>query len=300
MKHILPARPSVDRLKSTLARMTGFLVIAVGLSLPSIAHADLLDDVKARGVLNAVTEDAFPPYEFITDGKPDGFHADVIAELRKYADFKVTQEQLPWTGLLAAVSTGKYDVAITGAGVTEERLATFDYVAPISLNVSYYLKRKGDDRINSLKDLSGKTVGVQAGSAVLASLKQLDQKLQAMGGKLGEIVEYQSYPEAYTDLANGRLDYVVNNVVNAAAVVRERPDAFELGKEPTSGLGFIAWPVAKGNPKLVEYLTGFVNHMRDTGKLAELQQKWFSTTFPDLPHDSITSVDQFKALIETK
>ncbi len=300
MMNSLSAPGATGRLKTSLFRMAGCLGIVLSLGMPVAAHADRLDDAKARGVLHVVTEDAFPPYEFITDGQPDGFHKDVIEELRKYADFKVTQEQLPWTGLLAAVSSGKYDVAITGAGVTEERLAKFDYVAPISLNVSYYITRKGDDSIKSLKDLSGKTVGVQAGSSVLASLKQLDEKLTAMGGKLGKVVEYQSYPEVYADLANGRIDYAVNSVVNAAAVVRERPDTFALGNEATSGLGFIAWPVAKGNPKMVEYLTGFVNHLRETGKLAELQEKWFGATFPDLPHESITSVEQFRALTEAK
>ena len=260
-----------------------------------MTSAASLDEIRARGVLKAVTEDAFPPFEFITNGKPDGFHADVIRELRAYASFEVSQEQLPWTGLLAAVSAGKYDAAITGAGVTEERLAKFDYAPPICLNVTYYIKRKGDDRIGSIKDLSGLKVGVQAGSAVLATIPQLEAKLKALGGSLGEIVEYQSYPEVYADLANGRLDYAVNSVVSAATMVAKRSDVFELG-EATAGLGFIAWPVKKGNDDLLEYLASFVDHMRDTGKLAELQNKWFGKSFPELPKESIKSVGQFKRL----
>ena len=289
----LSGLPSMSRFMLTAVGCVGMAVALIG---PTSVAADILDDVKAAGTLSVVTEDAFPPFEFITNGQPDGFHKDVIDELRAYADFDVTQEQLPWTGLLAAVSAGKYDVAITGAGVTEERLAKFDYVAPISINVSYYITRAGDDRISSLGDLSGLTVGVQAGSAVLASLTQLDAKLEALGGDLGEIVEYQSYPEVYADLANGRLDYAVNSVINAATMVAKRSDVFALGSEPTSGLGFIAWPVAKGNEGLLEYLTEFVNHLNDTGKMAELQTKWFGTTFPDLPRVSITSVEQFQTL----
>ena len=230
----------LTNLGQNAVRAAGYIGLAVTLAAPTTAAADLLDKVKEAGTLSAVTEDAFPPFEFITNGQPDGFHKDVIDELRAYADFEVTQEQLPWTGLLAAVSAGKYDVAITGAGVTEERLAKFDYVAPISINVSYYITRAGDDRISSLADLSDLKVGVQAGSAVLASLSQLDAKLEALGGDLGEIVEYQSYPEVYADLANGRLGYAVNPVINAATMVAERSDTFALGNEPTSGLGFIA------------------------------------------------------------
>lgn len=276
-------------------QLAGCLGIALALAAPVMTSAATLDEIKARGVLKAVTEDAFPPFEFITNGKPDGFHKDVIDELRAYAPFKITQEQLPWTGLLAAVSAGKYDAAITGAGVTEERLSKFDYAPPICLNVTYYIKRKGDDRIGGIKDLSGMKVGVQAGSAVLATLPQLEAKLKALGGSIGEIVEYQSYPEVYADLANGRLDYAVNSVVSAATMVSKRSNIFELG-EATAGLGFIAWPVKKGNDDLLDYLAGFVAHMRDTGKLAELQTKWFGASFPELPKESIKTVAQFRNL----
>lgn len=276
-------------------KLTSCFGIAVALMIPVITSAASLDEIKSRGVLKAVTEDAFPPFEFITNGKPDGFHADVIEELRSYAPFKVTQEQLPWTGLLAAVSAGKYDAAVTGAGVTEERLSKFNYAPPICPNVTYYIKRKGDNRIDGIKNLSGLKVGVQAGSAVLATIPQLEAKLKSMGGSLGEVVEYQSYPEVYADLANGRLDYAVNSVVSASTMVAKRSDIFELG-EATAGLGFIAWPVKKGNGELLDYLADFITHMRDTGKLAELQTKWFGSSFPDLPKESIVSVAQFRSL----
>jgi polar amino acid transport system substrate-binding protein len=259
------------------------------------ASAATLDEIKKRGVMNVVTEDDFYPYEFVKDGKPDGFHKDVINELRAYSSFKVQQDVLPWTGLLAAVTAGKYDAAITGAGVTEERLGAFNYAPPISADISYYIKRANDNSIKGIRDLNGKTVGVQAGGAQLARLNQLDAKLQAMGGKLGKVVQYQSYPEVYTDLANGRLDYAVNSVVNASVLVRERPKVFALG-EATTGPGFVAWPVAKGNDQVLDHLTGFAKHLRESGKLKELQQKWFGMTFPDLPQDPIKTVEQLRKL----
>ena len=85
-------------------------------------------------------------------------------------------------------------------------------------------------RISSIKDLNGKTVGVQAGSALLAAFPNSSTMLEKDGGKLGKIVEYTSYPEAYQDLALGRVDYVVNTIINLqdtggrkAQGVRDRP-----------------------------------------------------------------------------
>lgn len=274
--------------------MAGLSVAALA-AMSNMALAATLEEIKKRGVMHVVTEDDFYPYEFIKDGEPAGFHKDVIDELRKYASFKIEQEVLPWTGLLAAVTAGKYDVAITGAGVTDERLASFNYAPPVSLDISYYIKRADDDRINSIKDLDGLKLGVQAGGAQLARLDQLEAKLKATGAKLGEVVQYQSYPEAYADLANGRLDFVVNSVVNASVLVRERPKVFALG-EATTGRGFIAWPVAKDNQDILQFLTGFRKKLRETGKLEELQKKWFGMSFDDLPDEPITSVEDLNKL----
>ncbi|GLO51378.1 ABC transporter substrate-binding protein [Pseudomonas putida] len=275
----------------------GAASLVLSLSSISATSAATLEQIKAKGVLSVATEDNYYPFEFVKNGEPDGFHKDVLIELRKYAPFKVNQEIIPWTGLLAGITSGKYDGAITGAGVTEERLAAFDFVAPVAPEISHYVKRVDDDRIKGIKDLSGLTVGVQAGGAQLARLTQLDAKLKTMGGSLGKVVEYQSYPEAYADLANGRLDYVVNSVIPVGMLVKERPKVFAMG-EATSSMGFIAWPVAKGNDELLAYLTGFINHLRETGKLAELQKKWFGQTFDNLPHESITSVEQFQKYSE--
>ena len=80
----------------------------VGASLS--AHADL-DDIKSKGVMTVATEDDYAPFNFIVDGKPEGFHKELLEDLKTYAKaqgFDVKQEILPWTGLLASVSSGQY------------------------------------------------------------------------------------------------------------------------------------------------------------------------------------------------
>ena len=70
---------------------------------------------------------------------------------------------------------------------------------------------------------------------------------------------------------------------------------FEKG-QAVSGGGFVAWPVPKRSPELLKYLDGFVDHLRESGKLNELQAKWFGQEFHGLPTDPITNVDQFHKL----
>jgi polar amino acid transport system substrate-binding protein len=245
------------------------------------ARAASMEEIKKRGLIVA-TEDDFRPFEFVKDGKPTGFDNELVDDLRKYAPFEIKQEILPWTGLLAGVSTGKYDVAITAAIITKERKQSLDFTSPIADATHYYVKRKSDTSISSIKDLSGKTCGVQAGSALLARLPELETMLKKEGGKLGKVVEYTSYPEAYQDLALGRTDYVVNTIINIKALVAEKPAVFEVG-QPVSGKSFPAWAVAKGNKELLDFLNAFIAKEKETGRFAELQKKWFGEAFPNLP-----------------
>jgi polar amino acid transport system substrate-binding protein len=259
------------------------LTVAV-LAMPMLAGASKaasLDEIKKRGLIVA-TEDDFRPFEFVKDGQPTGFDNELIEDLKKYAPFEIKQQILPWTGILAGVSTGKYDAAITAVIITKERKQSLDFTSPIADATHFYLKRKDDKSISSIEDLNGKTVGVQAGSALLARLPELGTMLEKEGGKLGKVVEYTSYPEAYQDLALGRVDYVVNTVINLQTLVVEKPGVFELG-QAVSGKSFPAWAVAKGNTELLDFLNGFIAKEKETGRFAELQKKWFGESFPNLP-----------------
>jgi polar amino acid transport system substrate-binding protein len=275
---------TVSNICNPVSRRLTLGLAAALLAVPALfgsAQAASMDEIKSRGLIVA-TEDDFRPFEFIKDGKATGFDNEMIEDLRKYAPFEVKQQILPWTGILAGVSTGKYDAAITAVIITKERLASLDFTSPIADATHFYVKRKDDKSISSIKDLNGKTVGVQAGSALLARLPELGAMLEKQGGKLGKVVEYTSYPEAYQDLALGRVDYVVNTVVNLQTMVAEKPGVFELG-QAVSGKSFPAWAVAKGNTELLNFLNGFIAKEKETGRFAELQKKWFGESFPSLP-----------------
>ncbi len=280
----------------TLAAAVGALAIGASLVIgSSAAQAASLAEIKERGYITIATEDNYAPFEIMKEGEPTGFTHDVVAELRDYADFEIRQEIMPWSGLLTAVRSGKYDAAITGSIVSKPRLRVFDFSVPTASAQHYYIKRKGDDSIQSIADLDGKTVGVQAGSVLLSRLPELEAMIEETGGEMGKVVEYTSYPEIYSDLLNGRLDYTVNSVISAQSVIAERGDEFAMG-EPVSGPGFHAYPVPEGNPELLQYISDFVLHLRDTGRLAELQEKWFGQAFPDLPREMITSVEKYNEL----
>jgi polar amino acid transport system substrate-binding protein len=242
------------------------------------AQGATLEEIKKRGYMIVATEDDFRPFEFIKDGKPTGLDNEMVEALKKFAPFEIRQEILPWTGILAGVATGKYDIAITAAIITKERTQSLDFTSPIADATHYYVKRKSDTAIKSIKDLNGKSVGVQAGSALLGRLPELKAMIEKDGGKMGKIVEYTSYPEAYQDLALGRTDYVVNTVLNLKTLVAEKPAVFELG-QPVSGKSYPAWAIKKGNTELQAYMNDFIAKKKADGTMPGLQKKWFGEAF---------------------
>lgn len=261
--------------------LTAFLTSVLTAGAVGIAPAASLEEIKERGYIMVVTEDDFKPFEFIENGEPAGFNNEMIAALREYTDLEIRQEIIPWPGILAGVASGKYDIAITAVLITQERAQSLDFTQPIADATHYYVKRAGDDSINSVADLNGKAIGVQTGSALLSRLPELQVMLDKTGGKLGEIREYSSYPEAYQDLALKRTDYVVNTVINLKALVDTRPDVFTLG-QPVSGPSYPGWAVKKGNTELLAFMDEFLAAKKADGTMPALQEKWLGQAF-DLP-----------------
>lgn len=271
-------------LRHTMGRLVGALfagLAAVG-GVAAAAHGATLAEIKKRGYMIVATEDDYRPFEFVQDGKPTGFDNELLAILQKQAPFEIRQEILPWTGLLAGVSTGKYDVAVTAALITEERYQSLDFTMPIADSTHYYVKRKAETGIKEIKDLNGKTLGIQAGSGLLQRLPELEAMLAKTGGKIAKVVQYTSYPEAYQDLAIGRTDFVINTIITLNALVAEKPNVFELG-QPVSGKSFPAWAVKKGNGGVLAFLNAFLAEQRENGTFYALQKKWFGQSFEDLP-----------------
>jgi polar amino acid transport system substrate-binding protein len=260
------------------------LVVLSGV-VPSSARAASLEDIKKRGYMVVATEDNYPPFEFVQDGQPAGLDHDLYKLLKEWAGVQVRQEILPWQGLLAGVVSGQFDVALSAATISDQRAQQLYFMMPIAEATHYYMKRKGDARIQAVKDLSGLTIGTQQGSSIHQRLPEVEALLQKTGGKLGKVSLYASYPEAYQDLANGRIDYVLNSVVAISDVLRKRPNEFELGQAVVP-IGYHAWAVKRGNKELRDFLNQFFTEQRKSGNLYRLQEKWLGRSFPELPWEA--------------
>lgn len=251
----------------------------------------LLNQVKQRGYLLVATEDDYPPFEFLVNGKPTGFDHELLERLRKVVPFEIRQEILPWQKVLPGVREGKYDVALSAAIITDERSQYLDFTMPICESTIAYVKRKDDLSIRSLRELSGKVLGTQKGGASFEVVPELAAELKKQGGALGQVKQYRTFTEAYQDLLNKQLDAVLNNIVSLSVLVNEKPAIFELG-ERVGRKAYAAWAVKKGNQDVLDLLNQFLSSQRASGELKQLQAKWLKITFDELPDQPLLPGDR--------
>jgi polar amino acid transport system substrate-binding protein len=249
-----------------------------------IAGAASLREIRERGYIVVATEDDCPPFEYAVHGGRAGYDHDLLVKFTQQMGLEVKQEIVPWRDIIPGVASGKYDLAVTAAVVSRERAKSVDFTMPTGEMTITYMKLAEDSSITRLKDLSGKTLGVQKDGASLDATAALQAELHKSGGKLGKIVQYARYAEAYHDLLEKRIDAVINNGPSLTQLAASTSGLFKVG-EPIGRKSYIAWAVDKGNRELLDFVNGFLAEQKANGTFAQLQRKYGLqfTRLPDRP-----------------
>jgi polar amino acid transport system substrate-binding protein len=264
----------------TVSRASKMFAFAAGLIAALLVAApgeagETLQKIKANGKMTVGTEAAFPPFEFIRDGKIVGYGKDILDKIVADMGVKLEQLDLPWQGILPGLLAGKFDFVATTVSVTPERVTKYAYTVPIGDGTPWAAKRKGDASIKTVDDLAGKVVGTQLASAGERSAKVFDEELKKKGLKpFKEIKLFTTYPEAYVALASGQVDTVLQALPNLAVLIKERPGIYELVGQ-VGEKNYMGWVTRPEDTDLRDFLSGKIKAMRDSGYLAELQDKWF-------------------------
>jgi polar amino acid transport system substrate-binding protein len=271
--------------RTIIGALAGTVCLALVAGQPAFAETTL-DKIKRTGELTVGTEAAYPPFEFVKDGTIVGYGSDILAEVVKELGVKkLNQLDLPWQGILPGVLAGKFDFVATTVGINAERAKRYAYTMPIADGVPYAMKRKGD-KLTKVEDLNGKVVATQLASSTEPVARALDAKLKAAGGTgFKDLKLFTAFPESYVALASGEVDAVIQSLPSLAALVKEKPDVFDL-LAPTpqeGGFPYLAWVTRPDDKDLRDAISAVIRKMRDDGRLAALQKKWFGfeMTIPD-------------------
>jgi ABC-type amino acid transport substrate-binding protein len=248
------------------ATLAAFALIAT-----SAVAADL-DDIKARGYLNAATSGNLPPVAYVNEkNELVGYDIEVAHAVEKRLGFEIRINKLDWKGILPGLQTGRFDAVFSNVNATDERKTIFDFSIPYSRSAVVVVRRAGLKDINSYKDLKGRKVGAIAGG------NDGEKPARAMEAEIGGFADfkgYAGYAEMFADLAIGRIDALVAPDTAAANFIRERPGIGEIAGAPYS-VSFVSVPMQKGSPKLKAEIDAVILDLKSSGKLDEWGKTYF-------------------------
>lgn len=191
----------LSRGKTIMSFKAAALAANIVLALAAVASP------AAAETLKIATEGAYPPFNAVDpSGKLVGFDVDIAnalcAEMK--VDCQIVAQE--WDGIIPGLIAKKYDVIVASMFITEERKEKVAFSKPYYKAAMTYVAKKGSDTsFLSKPDLGGKVVGVQAGTTQATYAETAHPK--------AELKQYPTQDEVNLDLASGRLDVQVGDLV---------------------------------------------------------------------------------------
>jgi polar amino acid transport system substrate-binding protein len=226
------------------------------------------------GVLTVGSDTEFPPFESIEKGKAVGFDVDLITEIATRIGIpKVDYQTAVFDTIFTALAAGKFDVVVSGVTIRADRKKTVDFSDPYyKSDLSLSVSDSDAGTIKGVDDLSGEILGVQSGTTSETCAKSV------LKSKVKDIRSYDTVPDAFTDMAAGRVGAVMIDYPTAKQIIEKRGGSRIVQIVKTNEDYGIA--VAKTNPDLRVAINKALGEMKDDGTYARLFKKWFKTEPP--------------------
>ncbi|MDR0632585.1 MAG: ABC transporter substrate-binding protein [Holosporales bacterium] len=219
--------------------------------------------------LVVVTAGESAPFSMLNeDGNFIGFDVDLIKMIAKSMGREVEFKRLPFEKVLDAVRTKDGDIAIGGISITEDRANIVKFSPPIHSGSFVLLLLEGA-AINGLEDLSGKMVGVRAGSLQEGVAKSTWEK------NIRNIF-VKSFPELtgkdiVSKLQSSELAAVVLDT-DEGKYIASKNSGFKI--IPLDAGSFEMGIVTPIGSACSDHISKFVTENRE--EIARLEVKWFS------------------------
>lgn len=253
----------------------GFLASFVStILLPLPAAAQNVPDLGGREVVVAV-ENAYPPLQFIepATGAAVGWEYDFMGTIAELLKIEIAYANVSWDAMIQAVSSGQYDLGMTGITIREDRAEIVDFSAPYMRSEMLMLVRGDEDRFTdaaSFAAMEEGLVGAQPGTTpfYVAVYDLLD------GDEANPRIRFfETFGASVQALRVGDVDLVLTDGTAGQGYVDASNGALKLIGEPlgTEDFGFI---FPKGS-ELVAPFDAAIAALRADGTIEALNQKWF-------------------------
>ena len=247
--------------------------LAAGLSFAAEAGSHL-PNLDGRTVI-VVTENAYPPLQFIESGTGDaiGWEYDAMAEIAKRLNINVEYENISWDAMIPAVSEGQYDLGMTGITIREDRAEMVDFSDAYMRSEMVMMVRGDEDRFTDAASFAADDdllMAAQPGTTpfYVGVYDVLDGNEANPRIKL-----FETFGAGVQALKAGDVDLVLTDGTAGNGYVEASDGGLKIIGEKlgTEDFGFI---FPKGSD-LVEPMNAAIADMLGDGTIDALNKKWF-------------------------
>ena len=216
----------------------------------------------------------FPPYGYKDGAEYKGFDLDLARAVCEKKGWTFVANPINWDAKDMELNSGAIDCIWNGFTM-QGREDAYTWSCAYVDNSQVVLV-KADSAIKFLKDLAGKTVGVQTDTPVQKALSGQDKEnfdVVNLGKTFKKLVVEPNYNQAVNELAMGGLDAVAMDIGVAKRKMSDLPGKFKMLKEvvmtETYGIGF-----KLGNTELKDQVEDVLRELADDGTMKVLAGKY--------------------------
>jgi glutamate/aspartate transport system substrate-binding protein len=265
-------------MKKTLLALAA--VLAVGM-----AHAeDTLKKIKDSGAITLGAREASGALAYsLGDGKYAGFHTEMAQRIAQdiQKDLKLPKLDVKWQVVtsqnrIPLVQNGTVDLECgsTTNNATRQKDVSFAVTTYVE---EVRIATRANSGINSIKDLTGKTVVTTTGTTSVQTLRKHER---ATGVEFKELFG-KDHADSFLLLESGRADaFVMDGQILAGNISKSKsPADFKIVGEVLS-VEPIACMMRKDDPAFKKAVDDSIKGMIKSGELAKIYDKWFMQPIP--------------------
>lgn len=243
------------------------VVLLALLCLCACSSANEADDTSSDEVkvLTMATEATFEPYEYYDGENMVGIDVEIAGKIAEKLGYELEVIDTDFDSLISGVQGHKYDFAMAGMTVNEERLEKINFTNSYATGIQVVIVNQ-DSEIKSIDDLyeSSYIIGVQSGTT--GEIYSLDDFSEE------NVKSFKKTTDAATALVNKQIDCIILDNEPAKAIVEKNEGLMILDTEYSVEDYAIA--IAKDNDELLNSFNQALEELTSDGTIQTIIDKY--------------------------
>lgn len=210
---------------------------------------------------------SYPPFETIgPDGQPTGVSVDLARALGDYLHRPVRIENIPFTGLIPSLLTGKIDLIISSMTDTAERRKTIAFSDPyLTIGLAVLAGKKSGLSGTADLDRPERTLAVRQGTTA--------QVWAAEHLKAAKVLVLDKESSAVLEVVQGKADGFLYDQMSVWKYQKEHPSETVALLQPVQSESW-AIGIRPGDTEIRLQVNAFLKNFRDSGGFGILGDRY--------------------------